>query len=271
MFESRGELANISQDPESTEPKDAQDELELLESAKEELRSLLRKTVTEAAGKAELDKLLAKFPQTGKDLFVLPSDIVDHGLEGDGSAPIDADNAKRDVGDGDGDQDDGAATATAAGENPFQSTIDAINHNHTDNTMFCDPAVSGTKDTVTLSIRNIGDVIEMDDEPQIDQLNNIDSFQALDLTVSHGLTAAAIEIPEDRFKVNMEHFEAIEERPETLKTVAKRAPIFENVYRRLDLADDNLWHVKVLIAQLRKNGLLTPGTDVELQKCLRRM
>lgn len=166
-------------------------------------------------------------------------------------------------------------TVDELSDQAMQQKLDALPQYTCD---FLDATISGQTDVVVVQNRlgtNRDKTVQARAEPVINKLNNSD-FNDLDDKVCAILQGCVNEIMSglllDRFKANLTAFEDITGRPPLIKDAHSKEYVFENAYRLLELVKDNMFHVKVLAAQLRKEGLLAEGTtDEQYQGALRPM
>lgn len=240
-------------------------DLKLLEEAKQELRQQLQGCTTEAIGKAQIDRLLTSIPQGVEGLIALPAHIIDTGLDGDGTKPVDADELDPEL-------DSEIGSHASISDESFKEALSAIDGLSPFDLHFYDPTVSGTDDVIIHGRSNPKVELFMDDEPQIDQLKDIHSIAAVDTIVAKALNTAGDLVDARRFKVNMEHFIAIKERPAVIKNAKHGSSVFRADTYLVELCGDNMFHVKILAAKLKKDGLFRPDIeDDTVQQCLLRM
>ncbi|KAM3424030.1 hypothetical protein BST61_g11419 [Cercospora zeina] len=247
----------------SNDTVDVVEELELLEDMKEELRTELSVCWADREAKDWLDNLIeATFHRDEiPKLCELPVQLVNETISGASNEQSTA------VGD------EGGEAEETLPYDP-QKIINDLNLNQPHNIRFYDATMTGLDDVaVTRATAAVqGAQVDMADSPQIDELINVDSLQKLDRVVTKGLQTAAAAIRHDRFTTNMKHFMNLKERPEMMAKAKNDEDVFNNVYRRLEAVEDNMFHVKALVATMVQHDLIRRdrGED-DLQDCLKRM
>ncbi|KAK5126347.1 hypothetical protein LTR85_010583 [Meristemomyces frigidus] len=244
----------------------AMDELNMLEDMKIEIRATLASSRTNSSGQQVLDGLLKQVVQQAEDLFGVPADAAEEVLGG--SSEI----AQPGTGEDESATLDPQIASTASADIQLAQTLNLINTKDQFITEYYDNQIAGSLDPVFTSAPRDTKSVDMDEEPQIDQLYTTGGLPDLDERVATALQRSALTLDLARFRANMYHFESLVERPARIRDVKKGASIFANQSARIVLVEDNMFHIKVLIAQIRDNGLLAENTsDAQLQEALRRL
>lgn len=259
---------------------DVLNELELLEEVKDELRNALQ-TQPEATGKEVIDNLLMNVPDNGRPLYQLPADVVKNGLDRPTPPPASAPpstvfDASKGFGQVVAVEDQESLEEAAATSLDVAGQIAKIDAKYPFTPDFHDATMSGKADVCWIANDSRGKAnapkVEAVDQDLLAKFNSIVDVSTLEVIVEKALKSQGGSTDKTRFKLNFLEFEAITERPALVSEANFGDGIFNNQSRFLDIAKDNIFHVKVLAAQLREQALLGEATtDQHFHDCLRRM
>lgn len=236
------------------------DELKLLGEMKEELRLTLQGCQAESTGKSILDDLLRAIPNVPSKLFELhqPDESSEQEVSKEEIEAVEF-----------GGQAEAEGGLSAGSQLTVQQKIDAIDQLFPFQVNFYGEEKLGATDMVWL-VSGKAKYAVMDEGAKIDQVPATEDLSVVDQKVGAALVANAQELNKDRFRANMTHFEAIAVRDYRISGAKSTSGIFANPSLRIVLISDNLFHVKSLVAQLHRDGMVV-GSDEELQTAMRRM